>query len=1041
MNFTNNLEIFQKELKYVGYESVNEPFDISSLKKEYSVIDCEIIAKKDFYSVLYMEVQSNWRGIATDVAKKNKDPCLVITKYKDSHIILSTMINHATNHAKPRYVVLNMNSNTYSMNDFINLIKIDSSDTIIEINEKVQSAFDKFSEYKEAFDAFSNNLEKIIKNTKIMIEKAIFGNKNYDVKAKKMLKMCKEVINDKMDMTDIKSMLIQHILTYRIFTMVYNEYDFHHTNTIAKSLESLKKTLNIHHNLINYDTIELIAESIIDIDERQDFLKKIYETFYQKYDPDKAKNDGIVYTPTEVVNFMVASTDQLLKKHFQKSISDDNVTILDPATGTGTFPVHILRQINKDKLNSKYTKEIYANEISILPYYIAALNIEHTHKELTGRYKEFENVCWMDTLDMGIKDYEKLTSWFEGDDNVKRISRQQKSKIHVIIGNPPYNAFQGSHNTNSDKYAHVDKKIKEDYLSGSASKQLKGYDMYKRFLKWSSNRINKHGMVVFVSNNSFLDMGSDDIFRKAVYDEFDYIYVINLKGNMRNHQTWRQEGGQLFGQQAQVGIAISFFVKTSENHSEIQYAEIDDYVDRKEKLEWLRTNTISTLKFKKIIPDMNSVWLNQTNNDFDELVPILPKEYNESIFKTATLGVTTNKDEWVYDFDKFDLIKKMKHYISTYNDTLNDDIECHRIKNIKNLADGIKWSQTTIKGLKGKRHVTYSNDNIKTTLYRPFVIKYQYYDDVITHDMRNFCNVFKNSQKNLLITLQNPKERALFKILGTDKIVDAECFDNTQNIPLWQYDENNKKHTNITEYGMDLFRKHYKDKKITDENIFYYVYGIFNDPKYEEKYEHNLKRNLPRIPLVVNFDKYLEIGKKLFELHCNFNYAKEYKLKRIDKKIKRNKTRLLFKIDKNNIKIVVDDITTLEDIPAEVLEYTFGPRNPLKWILDSYRERKNQISKKHGSNDENTRKEFTMYKFNDHKEEMISLLNRVTTVCVDTVKLRKELKTLEWGSQPKLCFTKISKKHKTKIKSRKKKNELKKKKSTYKKYNYTKLDN
>ena len=1044
MTFMDNLELIQKKLNNAGYESVREPFDISSLKKQYSVKDCEIIAKKDYYNILYMEAKSNWQGIATNVLGIIKNPCLIVTKYFDSYI-LTTLRDGTIHHPKPYHIVISMNSKTHTIDNFIDMIKTNSIDTIFDINKKIEIAFDEFSKYKEALRTFSKNLEIIIINTKTLIEKNIDGNKKYDAKAKKILKMCQEVINDKMDMTDIKSMLIQHILTYRIFAMVYHEDNFHHTNTIAKLLESLKTTLNISYETINYDAIELIAESITDANHRQEFLKEIYETFYKKYDPIKAKAYGIVYTPTEAVNFMIDSTDKLLQKHFNKNISDEDITILDPATGTGTFPVHILRYIDENEHISKYNNEIYANEISILSYYIATLNIEHTYKELTGKYKEFENICWMDTLDMGIKDYEKLTSWFENDDNVKRISRQQKSKIHVIIGNPPYNAFQGNHNANSDKYAHLDKKIEMQYVKGSAKKQLKSYDMYKRFFKWSSDRINKNGIIAFISNNSFLDIGSDDIFRKAIYDEFDYIYVVNLKGNTRNTQRWQQEGGKLFDSKAQVGIVISFFIKTGENHSEIQYVEVDDYKSKNEKLKWLQTNTLDTLNFKKIIPDDRSIWLNQTNNNFDELIPVTPRENVKSIFKSMTSGIITGKDQWVYDIDKSHLKKKMKHYISTYNDMLHDNIEYDYIKKTKKLNHKIKYSQVTLDAFLKKSTITYSDNNIFLTLYRPFLQKYQYYSSIITHDLRDFHNVFKNSQKNFLITFQIPKERAIFKAMATNNMFDFGCFDSTQSIPLWKYDDDGKRHSNVTKYALELFHNYYKNKNIDAEDIFYYVYGIFNDPKYIEKYSDNLKRSWPRIPFAEDFIKYSKIGKNIFNLHCNFNNVDEYGLKRIDKKTNNNKMRLLLQTDKNNIKIIIDDITTLTNIPKEVLLYTFKPRNPIKLILDYYKEHKNHLNEKYGSDDENICKEFNIYASKNYKEEIIVLLNKITTVCVDTIKLQNELENLEWGSQPKLKRKKISKNIKTEIRSNyivkiKKKNKIKKKKSPSKNYNDTNID-
>ncbi len=1013
MNFLKELESLQKQFSYAGYSEVREPYDISSLSKPEVVVECETIASKGFFNILYLEVKSNWKAISQEVAKKNDNPCLVITSY-ENYTILATMKDHTTLHAKQRYVVID-NSKPQMLSDFIKSIKVEMNDNIIEIYDRVQKAFVKFSEYTQAINEFAENLEEIIKNTKSMIENGILGNKQYDIEAKKLLKMCQNVINDTMVIDDIKEMLIQHILTYRIFSLVYDEHDFHNINTVAKSLESLKSLLGIPSDAVDYKTMELVAESITDMDQKQEFLKKIYETFYQKYDPGKANKDGIVYTPSEVVNFMVRSTDQLLKKHFKKSLSDDGVTILDPATGTGTFLVYILKQISIDKLEQKYTKELHANEISILPYYIAALNIEHVYKELKGDYKEFENICWMDTLDIGIKDYEKLSAYFEENDNVKRISRQQKSKICVVIGNPPYNAVQTSFNNAnpSNSYPHIDEKIREDYNKFSTTtNKLKAFDMYKRFLKWASERIKGNGMVVFVSNNSFLDATANDGVRKALYDEFDYIYTVNLKGNARTSgEERRKQKGNVFDDKVKVGIAVSFLIKTGENHSEIQYAEVADYTTSKEKLKWLDEHSVSTLEFKNIIPNDEGVWLNQTNNNFDELLPILPRDTNESIFENVIVGVNTGKDSWVYDINKINLEKKMKFYISFYNETLEKykKNQPEIKKSIELVNKKIKWSYHTLEKLERGHTAKYSAENIKLAFYRPFIVKYQYHDNIVTEILGKFPQVFKNAQKNQLMVFSSPSSKSTFNILGTDKITDFHGIGDARCIPLWQYDDEGKKYSNITKYGLGLFQKHYKNKKINDEDIFYYTYAMFNDPKYDEMFQHNLRRSYPRIPLAKSFEKYSDVGKKLFDLHCNFDKVKEYGLKRINKHVIKNIVKLQLKSEKENIRIIIDDITTLEEIPEEIFEYVIGPRNPLQWILEFYKESKHQINEE-SSNDESVREKFNTYKFADHKEELITLLNRVTTVCVETIKLKRELKELDWGPQPKLKFTKISKK-------------------------------
>ena len=1025
MSFEENLKQMQKKLALAGYRKVREPYDTSELKREDAVSDVEIIARKDYYNILYLEAESNWRGTSTEVAKKSENPCLVITRYGESHIILSTVKDHNTLNPKPRHIVIETGvKKSRSIGSFISSIRPGLD--YIETDEMVQEAFDRFSVYKDAIDRFGENLEGIINRTRDAVDSAIVESRKYGTRVQRFLGMCKDVINESMDERDVRDMLIQHILTYRIFAMVYDERDFHHANVVARELESLKELLDISDSHVNYDTMELIAESITDMEQRQEFLKQIYEMFYEKFDPAKADKDGIVYTPSEVVNFMVMSTDQLLRKHFRKSLSDEGVTMLDPATGTGTFLVHILNQISPDKIDQKYTRELHANEISILPYYIAALNIENAYKERTGRYREFKNICWMDTLDSGVKNYGKMPSYFEND-NVRRVSRQQESEIHVIIGNPPYNAIQTSYNNANSavKYPHIDQKIQDDYSKLSVVVNMsKSEDMYKRFLKWSSDRIGRKGMVVFVSNNSFLDAKSDDGVRRALYGEFDYIYTVNLRGNARlAGEAWRREGGKIFGQQARVGVAVSFFIKTGANKSEIQYIQTKDYMNRDDKLKWLRNNTISTLALEEIRPDADAVWLNQTDNDFDDLPPVLTRTHNESIFRNSTPGITAAKDAWVYDFDKTHLEKKMKFYISVYDDMLAKyKTERPSKSNLASWVDKrIKWSGKVVECLRLMRNVTYSNSHIEPILYRPFVKQHMYYAKTITERLRDFPNIFKNSQENRLIGFSNPKTNVPFNHIGTNLIIDFGCIDGTQSIPIWEYGEG-RKSSNVTEYGLDLFRKHYKNRKITGDDIFYYVYAVFNDPKYAKKYRFDLQRNFPRIPLAKDFKIWSKIGKKIFDLHCNFDTAEEYNFDRVDSNTRKNRTRLRLKTEETDkniaIKIVIDDFTTLEGVPKEVLEYTIGSRNPLEWILEFYKESKNQI-KEESCNDKAVRDRLNTYKFADHKKELITLLSKVTTVCVETVRLRRELEQMEWGKQPKLTFTKISSKLKPKASSAK----------------------
>ena len=1017
MSFSEHVKQLQRELHSAGYAPIRDPVDISEIAKGDRIIECEIVGRKDFFNVLYMEAESNWKSIASAVVKKSKYPCLAITRYGSTHHIFTAVRDHGTRNARPRHVVLETGSNPALMSKFIRAIKTDPADDHLAVDGRAQKAFDGFSEYRQALDEFAENLDAIIKKTRAMIDGAISGNQKYETTAKKMLRMCREVISDRMDMDDIKSMLIQHLLTYRLFALVYDLNDFHATNAVARSLEQLIRTLNLPRDGVSYRTMELAAESLTETDQKQDFLKKVYETFYKKYDPAKADKDGIVYTPSEAVRFMVRSTDELLQKHFGKRMSDDRITILDPATGTGTFIVHIMQKIGHSKLERKY-EDLHANEISILPYYIAALNIEHTYREIMGKYREFENICWIDTLDSGTKDYEKMSSWIWHDDNVQRISKQQKSHIQVTMGNPPYNSMQASlnHANPADKYDHLDKKIQREYYGSSkAVNKHKSFDMYKRFLKWSSDRIKDNGMVVIISNNSFLDAKAEDGVRRALYDEFDHVYFVNLKGKSRDvsGNEAKNEGENIFN--VRVGIVISFLVKTGKMHQEIQYVEVPNCMSKKSKLRWLNENTFSTLRPNKIIPDQDAVWLNQTNNDFEDLVSILPRTHTESLFHAATPGITVAKDDWAYDFDPNNLKTKIKYYILTYNSLLRSYQKLNtKPKTLIDWVDKkIKWSQRTLDGLSRNQHLEYSDNNIKPTLYRPFVVKYQYYANIITHRPSKFPEFFRNSKKNYLIGFPNPKTNVKFGVIGTDLMVDFGCLDGSQNIPLWLYDNELVQTYNVTEYGLQLFRTHYRNPKISPKDIFYYVYAIFNDPKYEKTYRHNLRRSFPRIPLARNFTKWSKVGKNLFELHSNFHDVKEYDLVRIDKKTTKNKARLSIKTNKQNIKVVIDDATTLENIPLEVMDWTFESKTPLAWILEFYKESKNQL-RINSCNDYKIRKRFNTYRFEDHKEEVITLLKRVTTVCVETVKLRRELEGLEWGPQPKLKFTPIPKKPRTK---------------------------
>ena len=591
------------------------------------------------------------------------------------------------------------------------------------------------------------------------------------------------------------------------------------------------------------------------------------------------------------------------------------------------------------------------------------------------------------------------------------------------MGNPPYNAVQVSFNdaNPADKYPDIDKKIEENWGETNVKKRSTQYDMYKRFLRWSTDRIKNHGMVVFISNNSFLDAKSDDGFRRSVYEEFDYIYIVNLKGN-QNIQTWRREGGKIFGIRAKIGISIYFLIKTGEEKSQIHYTEVEDYTSRENKLKWLADNSLSTLSLRTIVPNENAIWLNQTDNDFDELVPVANEE--NSLFGLLTMGSASAKDDWVYDFDKKELENKIRYFatfynnqISTYANTAKSTTEIG-----KEIDKKIKWTEDTIRHLKRGNKIKYSRIRVMPTLYRPFVLKHQYFDKIITHRQRKFPDLFRDDNSNMLICFVNPQSSATFQTLAANQIVEDHLVATTQCIPLYTH-YNDKPHSNVTEFGLKLFRDYYKNNNITDHDIFCYVYAIFNDPKYLEKYKFNLQRKFPRIPLAKDFDKWVEIGKKLYDLHVGFESTKPYPLKRTDKKVKCGRTKLKLKKPKTPDElptIIIDDQTTLEGLPNAVLQYKFSSRCALEWILEFYKESKNIISDK-SCDDPKICEKFNTYKFEDYKEHVIDLLQRVTTVSVETIKLKKELEKMPWGEQLKLDLVKYYKDEKKRQQTKSKK--------------------
>ena len=886
----------------------------------------------------------------------------------------------------------------------------------------------EIQEFRQARQQFKDDLPAVLANLRETIVDAETGNPQFQEAAKIFLDLCHQSISAAVTNDNVREMLIQHILTKDIFLRVFAEDQFHRENNVARQLDALEGTFftgSVRRDAVDrlrayYGAIGRAADDIAEYGEKQQFLKGIYEDFYQAYNPGAADRLGVVYTPNEVVDFIIRGADWLLRKHFGKTLGDRNVNILDPATGTGTFITNLMSHLPADQLEYKYRHEIHANEVEILPYYIANLNVEYTYKELTGRYLEFPNLCFVDTLDnmdwqgasgAAVQRQTALNLGGVSEENWIRIQEQNEKPVSVIIGNPPYNANQQNENDNNKNraYPEIDRRIRETYIKESTAQKTKQYDMYKRFIRWASDRLEDDGIIGFVSNSAFLDARQDDGFRKVVAEEFNELWAIDLKGNARTSgERRRQEGGNVFSDKIRVGVAVYFLVRRKgASGFRVYYNAVDDYAKAFDKLRHVGDKILDDFDFAQITPDAKFNWLDQSDSGFENLPSLANRETKlakstadeRAVFGLYSQGIVTARDEWVYDFDRELLGTKIRAFINEYEES--------RAKfGGKEFADAelgtvIKWTRALKRQLRLDVPNNFDREGSRFTIYRPFVGKWLYFNQNLNEMQYQLRNIFPAGQngENKVIAFSGVASSKPFQVLSFDAVANFDTLEKTQCLPLYRYTADGERVSNITEWGLRQFREHYGDDGISAEDVFAYTYAMLHDPAYRQQYEIDLRREFPRVYFQEDFQWWAGKGRELLDLHIGFETAEPWPLERIDsptahpervdpptahpEPVEGRAARAILRADREKGIIHLDDRTALAGVPPEAWEYRLGSRSALEWVLDQHKERKPR--------DPTIAERFNTYRFADHKERVIDLLGRVCAVSAFTAAIVDEL--------------------------------------------------
>ncbi len=872
------------------------------------------------------------------------------------------------------------------------------------------------AEWHAAVAEFKTKVPELKREVEALITEQHETNARFRTAFADFYQLCQAAIHPALSRAAVEEMLIQHLLTERTFRTVFANPDFTRRNIIARDIENVidaltSKAFSRDAFLQNLDrfyrAIEREAATLVDFSQKQHFLNTVYEQFFQGDSADVADTHGIVYTPQPIVDFMVKSVDALLRTEFERSLSDAGVHLIDAFVGTGNFIVRLMRELDPLKLTAKYRSELWCNEVLLLPYYIASLNIEREFYDITQQYLPFEGISLVDTFDLAEDRQLSLLT----QENTARVEKQKASPMFVVIGNPPYNVGQADeHDRNTNrKYAALDRFIQETYAKDSVETNKKSlYDLYVKAIKWASERIGEEGIVALVTNNSFLDAKAFDGMRKHLAQDFDALYLLDLGGNARKDTL--VSNASVFG--IRVGVSINFFVKNPRRRAlpvstgRIFYYRTDDAWDKNQKFDFLaQAEHVGNIPWQTLYPDARHTWLTEgLNSEFTTFIPLGSKtakrakgEVEGVIFHLYSNGVKTNRDPWVCNFNRNTLAEKVQLMSDFYNSQLREwngteDTSGLTVDDFVTYAHTkIKWTGDLRAKLKRGRAAEYDESNIRHSLYRPFTKTHLYFERHFNDRVYRFPAIFPTREteaENRVICVNVTQERP-FTCLMVNCLPNisvaggfgspAQCF------PFYVYDEDGtNRRENITDWALQNFRVHYGDESITKEHIFNYIYGLLHHPEYSERYAADLKRDLPHIPFVEDFWAFADAGARLAELHVNYEAQPQYELTSIRTGRAFNLRVERMKLSKDRTQLIYNASLTLDGIPARALAYRLGGRSALEWVVDQYRVKTYEPSEI--VNDPNDA---------EVPEAIVALIGSVITVSLKTVEVVEGLPALQ----------------------------------------------